>query len=51
MLMVPGAIKCPGAAPFAPLCGATVEIEQYKNGKWISVRDSKKGNPLDVSTF
>jgi len=51
MMTVPGGIKCPGAAPFAPLCGTTVEIEQYKNGKWIPVRDSKKGNPLDVSTF
>jgi branched-chain amino acid transport system substrate-binding protein len=51
MMMTPGTIECPGEPPFASLCGTGVEIEQYKDGKWIPVRDSKKGNPLDVSTF
>jgi branched-chain amino acid transport system substrate-binding protein len=48
MMMTPGKIECPGSDPYPPLCGTAVELTQFKNGKWRSIRSSSTDNPFQV---
>ena len=44
-----GPMACGANPVFKALCGVQVGIEQYKDGKWISVRDGYNNNPVDPS--
>jgi branched-chain amino acid transport system substrate-binding protein len=48
MLQV-GALKC-NVPPFVSVCGVEMGIQQYKDGKWISIADGHNGKPIDTST-
>ncbi len=47
MLQV-GPLKC-GVQPYVSVCGVEMGIQQYKNGKWISIADGHNGHPIDTS--
>jgi branched-chain amino acid transport system substrate-binding protein len=47
MLQV-GALKC-NVPPFVSVCGVEMGIQQYKDGKWISIADGHNGKPIDTS--
>jgi hypothetical protein len=32
------------------VCGVEIGIQQYKDGKWISVADGHNGKPIDTSS-
>jgi len=50
MMMVSGPMTCGKvSALFPTLCGAEVGIDQYVDGKWVSVADALNGKPLNPS--
>src|SRR5205814_3056196 len=50
MMMVSGPMTCGKVSPLFPtLCGAEVGIDQYLDGKWVSVADALNGKPLNPS--
>jgi branched-chain amino acid transport system substrate-binding protein len=48
MLQV-GKLKC-NVPPYVSVCGVQMGIQQYKDGKWISIADGHNGKPIDTST-
>lgn len=47
MMMVAGPMTCGKVSPMFPtLCGSEVGVEQYVDGKWVSVADALNGKPI-----
>ena len=49
MMLQVGPLKC-NVPPYVSVCGVQMGIQQYKNGKWVSIADGHNGKPIDVST-
>jgi branched-chain amino acid transport system substrate-binding protein len=49
MMLQVGLLKC-GVVPYVSVCGVEIGIQQYKEGKWISVADGHNGKPIDTSS-
>ena len=49
MMLQVGPLKC-GVAPYVSVCGYQIGIDQYKNGKWLSINNGHNGKPIDTST-
>ena len=47
MMLQVGALKC-NVPPYISVCGVEMGIQQYKNGKWISIADGHNGKPVVV---
>ncbi|HWS47726.1 MAG TPA: ABC transporter substrate-binding protein [Acidimicrobiia bacterium] len=49
MMLQVGPLKC-NVPPYVSVCGSQIGIQQYKNGKWVSIADGHNGKPIDTST-
>jgi branched-chain amino acid transport system substrate-binding protein len=49
MMLQVGPLKC-GVEPYVSVCGTQIGIQQYKDGKWISIADGHNGKPIDTSS-
>jgi hypothetical protein len=47
MMLQVGTLKC-NVAPYVSVCGVEMGIQQYKNGKWISIADGHNNKPVVV---
>lgn len=48
-MIVVGPMACGKQPIFKPVCGIQMGIQQYKDGKWISIADGANGKPIDPS--
>jgi branched-chain amino acid transport system substrate-binding protein len=47
MMLQVGPLKC-NVPPYVSVCGVQMGIQQYKDGKWISIADGHNGKPIVV---
>jgi branched-chain amino acid transport system substrate-binding protein len=48
MMMTAGPMACGNVSPIFPsLCGAEMGIQQYVDGRWVSVADALNGKPIN----